>query len=172
MSVANNWYVKNGKQDTAAAKTKNEEVERGKKRGSSFISEDDDGSQSSANKEAVHVYFDLIDKAEAEKRIDAKKASLLRACINSDDIIRALLCEQIPDKRPGNGYVCRVCKVPLKGHCCPYCPVCSTPKDKIKKNDSHTCKNCIKCFDEGKKRKKLVQLSKDKCTCKVRGTKS
>jgi len=131
----------------------------GQKRSSSLISEDE--SQSSASKEAT--YSELIDKAEAEKRIDTKKAGRLRACLNSDDIIRSLLTEQIPKGR--GFYKCRVCQVPTKGHVCPYCPVCSTPTTKFRKNDSHVCINCVKCFDEGKKRKKLVQCLKQECPC-------
>jgi hypothetical protein len=110
--------------------------------------------------------FDIIDKAETEERIDANKANRLRDCLNSDDAIMLLLCEQIPHKRKGKGfYKCRVCEVPVKGHVCPYCPVCSTPQNKIEKDDDHVCFNCIKCYDEGKKRKKLVQVNKRECKC-------
>mmetsp|Transcript_15810 Transcript_15810/g.23457 ORF Transcript_15810/g.23457 Transcript_15810/m.23457 type:complete len:212 (+) Transcript_15810:117-752(+) len=114
--------------------------------------------------------FDIIDKAEAEERIDAKKASRLRDCLHSDDAITLLLCEQIPHKRRGKGfYKCRVCEVPIKGHVCPYCPVCSTPQQKIEKNDDHVCINCIKCYETGKKRKKLVQVNKRECECRNAG---
>eukprot|EP00984_Skeletonema_dohrnii_P002060 scaffold688_cov138-Skeletonema_dohrnii-CCMP3373.AAC.5 len=159
VSVGDNHNTVNVNDNTVAAKT-------GQKRSSSLISEDE--SQSSASKEAT--YSELIDKAEAEERIDTKKAGRLRACLHSEDIIRSLLTEQIPDKRKGRGfYSCRICQVPTKGHLCPYCPVCSTPTTKFSKNDSHVCINCVKCFDEGKKRKKLVQCLKQKCPCSSKG---
>ena len=111
--------------------------------------------------------FDIIDKAEAEARIDSKKAGRLRDCLHSDDAITLLLCEQIPRKRRGKGfYKCRICEVPLKGHVCPYCPVCSTPQSKIEKDDDHVCINCIKCYEAGKKKKQLVQLRKTECKCR------
>lgn len=111
--------------------------------------------------------FDIIDKAEAEERIDASKANRLRDCLHSDDAITLLLREQIPHKRKGKGfYKCRICEVPIKGHVCPYCPVCSTPQNKIEKGDDHVCINCIKCFETGKRRKKLVQVNKRECKCK------
>lgn len=111
--------------------------------------------------------FEIIDKAEAEERIDANKANRLRDCLHSDDAITLLLREQIPHKRKGKGfYKCRICEVPLKNHRCPYCPVCSTPQNKIEKDDDHVCVNCIKCFETGKRRKKLVQLNKRACNCK------
>jgi hypothetical protein len=126
-----------------------------------------EASMQSANSDTkLKMCFDIIDKAETEERIDANKANRLRDCLNSDDAIMLLLCEQIPHKRKGKGfYKCRVCEVPVKGHVCPYCPVCSTPQNKIEKDDDHVCANCIKCFDEGKKRKKLVQVNKRECTC-------
>lgn len=119
----------------------------------------------------IFVHMSLF----TQGRIDEKKASRLRNCLNSEDVVGLLLCEQIPAKRPGKGYHCRVCQVPLKGHVCPYCPVCSTSNTRFEKNDSHVCKNCIKCYDLGKKRKKLVQFSKQTCPCKeseVHGTKN
>lgn len=109
--------------------------------------------------------FDIINKAEKEERIDSNKANRLRDCLNSDDVIMLLLREQIPTKRPGKGYKCRVCQVPVKGHVCPYCPVCSTPQNKFEKDDDHICTHCIKCYDEGKKRKKLVQVHKTGHIC-------
>mmetsp|Transcript_11592 Transcript_11592/g.17731 ORF Transcript_11592/g.17731 Transcript_11592/m.17731 type:complete len:213 (+) Transcript_11592:155-793(+) len=111
--------------------------------------------------------FDIINKAEAEERIDANKASRLRDCLLSDDAILLLLREQIPHKRKGKGfYKCRICEVPVKGHVCPYCPICSTPQNKIEKSVDHVCINCIKCYEAGKRRKKLVQLKKRECKCK------
>ncbi len=111
--------------------------------------------------------FDIINKAEAEERIDANKASRLRDCLHSDDAILLLLREQIPHKRKGKGfYKCRICEVPVKGHVCPYCPICSTPQNKIEKSVDHVCINCIKCYEAGKRRKKLVQLKKRECKCK------
>ena len=111
--------------------------------------------------------FDLINKAEAEERIDSNKAGRLRECLHSDDAILLLLREQIPHKRKGKGfYKCRICEVPVKGHVCPYCPVCSTPQNKIEKGVDHICINCVKCYEAGKRRKKLVQLKKRECKCK------
>eukprot|EP00986_Skeletonema_menzelii_P020767 scaffold32243_cov166-Skeletonema_menzelii.AAC.3 len=149
--------------DAFASNAKCEEVKQGQKRSSSLISEDE--SQSSASKSEKAPYFDLVDKAKAEGRIDGKKACRLRACLNSDDIILSLLVEQIPKQRKGKGYKCRICEVPVKGHVCQYCPVCSTSQKKIKKTDSHVCVNCDKCFHEGKKKKKLVQCLKQNCPC-------
>ena len=143
-------------------------MKQGQKRSSSFISEDESHASASKSEHCVS-YFALIDKAKKEGRIDVKKADRLRACLNSDDIIRSLLVEQIPKQRNGKGfYKCRVCVVPVRGHVCPYCPVCSTDKKKIRKNDSHVCVNCAKCFDEGKKKKKLVQCKKQNCPCSRR----
>lgn len=109
--------------------------------------------------------FDVIDKAQNEERIDAKKANRLRHCLNSKDAVMMLLCEQIPTKRPGRGYECRVCQVPVKGHICPYCPICSTTQNKVEKHDDHICINCIKCFEEGKKKKKLIQVNRTGHIC-------
>ncbi len=151
--------------DAVVAKTRSEDGKQGQKRSSSFISEDE--SQSCASKSKEAAYFSLVDKATAEGRIDTKKADRLRACLNSDDTIHSLLTELIPDKRKGKGfYKCRVCEVPRKDHICPYCPVCSTPEKKFLKNDNHVCVNCVKCFDEGKKKKKLIQFLKQECPCK------
>jgi hypothetical protein len=36
--------------------------------------------------------------------------------------------------------------------------VCSTPEVRYAKDGGHTCVNCPQCFDEGKKKKKLVQV--------------
>lgn len=122
--------------------------------------------QSTNSNARLKKCFDIIDTAETEERIDANKASRLRDCLNSDDALMLLLCEQIPHKRRGKGfYKCRVCLVPVKGHVCPYCPVCSTPQNKIEKDDEHICINCIKCFEAGKKKKKLVQVNKRECKC-------
>ncbi|EJK63745.1 hypothetical protein THAOC_15578 [Thalassiosira oceanica] len=110
-----------------------------------------------------------IEKALSENRIDAKKADRLRDCIderNWADVSYRLLCEQIPKKRKGNsGYQCRVCLVPLKGHICPYCPVCSTAQIKYLKSESHNCVNCPACFHAGKRRKKVVQIRVEGHVC-------
>ena len=106
-------------------------------------------------------FKNTIDKAVSEDRIDEKKAARLNECIQEGDwseIAYNLLCEQIPMKRKGKGYFCRVCEVPKKGHACPYCPVCSTPESKHKKTDEHVCFNCPTCFEMGKKKKKLWQV--------------
>lgn len=109
--------------------------------------------------------FDVIDKAQSEERIDAKKANRLRHCLNSKDAVMMLLCEQIPTKRPGRGYKCRICQVAVKGHICPYCPICSTTQNKVEKHDDHICINCTKCFEEGKKKKKLIQVNRTGHIC-------
>ena len=131
------------------------------KRDGSVISDDDQSSSASKK-----IYFDFVNKSEKEKIIDSKKANRLRECLNSNDVVLSLLKVNIPDKRPGKGYKCRVCQVPVKGHLCPYCPVCSTHQMKFNKNKNHNCRNCVKCYDEGKMRKKLVQLAKQDCKCR------
>ena len=106
-------------------------------------------------------FIRTIDEALQEQRIDEKKAERLHECLQSGDwtyVAFSLLREQIPMKRKGNGYSCRVCQVPKKGHTCMYCHVCSTPEKKFKKDDEHVCMKCPMCFEEGKKKKKLVQV--------------
>ena len=109
-----------------------------------------------------------IDKAVSEQRIDEKKAARLHDCLqagNWSGVAFSLLCEHIPLKRNGNGYSCRICLVPKKGHTCAYCHVCSTPKNKFKKGDEHVCINCPTCFNVGKKKKKLIQIKRDGHVC-------
>ena len=111
-----------------------------------------------------------IETALSDQRIDSKKAERLRDCIregNWADVSYRLLLEQIPKKRRGKsgGYQCRVCLVPLKGHMCPYCPVCSTSHIKYLKSESHNCVNCPACFYAGKRRKKVVQISVEGHVC-------
>jgi rubrerythrin len=108
---------------------------------------------------------EFINKAEAEHRISTPKATRLRHCLQSTSLtetIFQLLAEQIPSKRPTSktkgGYQCKICLEPLKGHLCPYCPVCSTPEMRYAKDGGHSCFNCVQCFELGKKRKKLVQV--------------
>jgi hypothetical protein len=55
--------------------------------------------------------------------------------------------------------------MPLKGHICPYCPVCSTPNDKHEKDGGHACFNCPQCFDAGRRKKKLVQVRIGEGSC-------
>lgn len=112
----------------------------------------------------------IIDEAEEEKSITTLKADRLRKYLRSEslmDMIHHLLCENIPLKRNGleRGYKCRVCQVPLKGHICLYCPVCSTPENKVKKGCDHLCFNCTTCYDKGKMKKKVVQVRIDCCDC-------
>lgn len=124
------------------------------------------GEEKAASRE---LCLGTIETALEERRIDEKKAKRLRDCIyerNWADVSYRLLCEQIPKKRKGkSGYQCRVCLVPLKGHTCPYCPVCSTAHIKFMKSESHNCVNCPACFDAGKRRKKVVQISVDGHAC-------
>jgi hypothetical protein len=106
-------------------------------------------------------FIQTIDTALQEQRIDEKKAERLHECLQSGDwadVAFSLLCEQIPMKRKGNGYSCRVCQVPKKGHTCMYCHVCSTPEKKFKKDDEHVCMNCPTCFEVGKKNKKIIHV--------------
>ena len=112
-------------------------------------------------------FIDSIDKTVYEQRIDEKKAERLHECLQSawDKVVFCLLCEQIPFKCNGKRYSCRVCLVPKKGHTCPYCHICSTPKKMFKKNDEHVCLNCPMCFDDGKKKKKLVQIKCEGHVC-------
>ncbi|EED92019.1 predicted protein [Thalassiosira pseudonana CCMP1335] len=112
----------------------------------------------------------IIDEAEEEKSITTLKADRLRKYLRSEslmDMIHHLLCENIPLKRNGleRGYKCRVCQVPLKGHICLYCPVCSTLENKVKKGCDHLCFNCTTCYDKGKMKKKVVQVRIDCCDC-------
>ncbi|KAL9190267.1 hypothetical protein ACHAXT_007478 [Thalassiosira profunda] len=108
-----------------------------------------------------------IDGALSEGRIDAKKATRLRDCLKAGDwseVAYSLLCEQIPLKRKGKGYCCRICQVPKKGHNCPYCHVCSIPDgEKFKKE--HDCFNCSVCYLDGKRNKKLVQVRRGGPDC-------
>jgi len=121
------------------------------------------GNMRAAEKPTIVTMEDCISTIEAavsEHRIDAKKAERLQECLESGDwseVAFSLLCEQIPMKRKGKGYSCRVCQVPKKGHTCVYCHVCSTPEKKYKKDDEHVCINCPTCFEVGKKSKKLIQ---------------
>eukprot|EP01082_Thalassiosira_pseudonana_P015949 g14088.t1 g14088 contig9:1131183-1132204(+) len=112
----------------------------------------------------------IIDESEEEKSITTLKADRLRKYLRSEslmDMIHHLLCENIPLKRNGleRGYKCRVCQVPLKGHICLYCPVCSTLENKAKKGCDHLCFNCTTCYDKGKMKKKVVQVRIDCCDC-------
>ena len=106
-------------------------------------------------------FVQTIDEALQDQRIDEKKAERLHKCLQSGDwpeVAFSLLCEQIPMKRKGNGYSCRVCQVPKKGHTCTYCHVCSTPEEKFKKDDEHVCMKCPMCYEVGKKNKKIIQV--------------
>lgn len=114
--------------------------------------------------------LNLIDDAVSKQRINEYKASRLRECLQAGtlmDVVYSLLSEQIPLKRQGGaagtgGYRCKLCDEPLKGHICKWCPVCSTQENKVE-NVNHVHFNCILCFDEGKKKKKLVQVHKSRC---------
>jgi len=113
---------------------------------------------------------DYIENALSEKRITSHKASRLRHCLQSssrEEIIYQLLREQIPNKRSkvSEGYKCRLCNVPLKGHVCPYCPVCSTDTNKYLKDGNHTCTNCPQCFDVGRRKKKCIQIKIGENSC-------
>ena len=113
-------------------------------------------------------FIQTIDEALQDQRIDEKKAERLHKCLQSGDwpeVAFSLLCEQIPMKRKGNGYSCRVCQVPKKGHTCMYCHVCSTPEKKFKKDDEHVCINCPTCFEVGKKNKKIIQVQCEGHVC-------
>ena len=110
---------------------------------------------------ALEDFVQTIDEALQDQRIDEKKAERLHKCLQSGDwpeVAFSLLCEQIPMKRKGNGYSCRVCQVPKKGHTCMYCHVCSTPEEKFKKDDEHVCMKCPMCYEVGKKNKKIIQV--------------
>ena len=113
-------------------------------------------------------FMQEINTALQEQRIDEKKAERLRECVHCGDwadVAFNLLCVQIPEKRKGEGYSCRVCQVPKKGHTCTYCLVCSIPEKKYKKDDEHVCMYCPMCFEVGKKNKKLVQVKCEGHVC-------
>lgn len=110
----------------------------------------------------------IIETALQGGRIDEKKASRLDLCLAAGDwseVAYFLLCEQIPLKRKGKGYFCRICQEPKKGHSCPFCPICSTSEDRIRNDDDHVCFNCPVCFEAGKKEKKLVQITREGHVC-------
>ena len=112
--------------------------------------------------------MNIIDQALEEQRIDKKKAERLYGCFQLGDwsgVAFSLLCEQIPMKRKGKGYSCRVCQVPKKGHTCVYCHICSTHGSKYKKADDHAHVNCPICYEIGKKNKKFVQTPLKGHTC-------
>lgn len=111
-----------------------------------------------------------IENALADKRISCSKYTRLSDCLKSEsptEIIYQLICENIPNKRSKttDGYKCKLCVKPLKGHVCPYCPVCSTPYDKHAKDGEHACFNCPQCFEAGRKKKRLVQIQVGTETC-------
>jgi hypothetical protein len=112
----------------------------------------------------------VIADALAEKRLTPPKALRLRQCLDSSDVMQIvlnLLHEHIPKKRSTScgGYKCKLCDMPLKGHVCPYCPVCSTPNDRYEKDGGHACFNCPQCFDAGRRKKKLVQIRIGEGSC-------
>eukprot|EP00571_Detonula_confervacea_P002858 CAMPEP_0172329804 /NCGR_PEP_ID=MMETSP1058-20130122/61074_1 /TAXON_ID=83371 /ORGANISM="Detonula confervacea, Strain CCMP 353" /LENGTH=250 /DNA_ID=CAMNT_0013046995 /DNA_START=1608 /DNA_END=2360 /DNA_ORIENTATION=- len=112
--------------------------------------------------------MNIIEDAFRDGSIDENKYARLHECIQAGDwseVAFSLLCENIPLKRRGKGYSCRVCQVPKKGHTCPYCPICSTPENKIKKNDEHVCINCPMCYEIGKKKKKMIQVKCEGHVC-------
>lgn len=113
--------------------------------------------------------MNIIDQALEEQRIDKKKAERLYGCLQIggdwSGVAFSLLCEQIPMKRKGKGYSCRVCQVPKKGHTCVYCHICSTHESKYKKADDHAHVNCPICYEIGKKNKKLVQIKLEGHKC-------
>lgn len=124
---------------------------------------------------AKHV--EILEAARRNNRISATKADSIKQILQSgstpSDIVSSLLQEFIPKKRtkkdvdgedkPKKGYTCKICLVPLKGHVCPYCEVCSTTEDKHLRD--HECFNCQICFAKAKKVKKTLQLKKGHCKC-------
>ena len=136
------------------------------------VSDDDVSShgemKQSMSSRSMADFMQEINTALQEQRIDEKKAERLRECVHCGDwadVAFNLLCVQIPEKRKGEGYSCRVCQVPKKGHTCTYCLVCSIPEKKYKKDDEHVCMYCPMCFEVGKKNKKLVQVQGDGHVC-------
>ena len=114
----------------------------------------------------LDICREVIDDAENEERIDAKKAARLRELLDTEsmaDMVFSLICEQIPLKRK-NVYKCKICEVALKGHTCRYCPLCSTC-DKRNPKEGHICIYCQACFDYGKKKKKVVKILREGHDC-------
>lgn len=86
-----------------------------------------------------------FEDARSNSRMKDTKAESIRKLLQSGDsckeIIIGLFDEFVPKKRtkrgadgedhPTEGYGCRICQVPIKGHVCLYCEVCSTSKDKV-----------------------------------------
>jgi hypothetical protein len=158
---------KNNEKNTASSETKrdvsdDDEINFGKNK---ILEECFDTKKSTTEQPKSTVtledFIQTIDTALQDQRIDEKKAERLHECLQSGnwpEVAFSLLCEQIPMKRKGNGYSCRVCQVPKKGHTCMYCHVCSTPEKKYKKDDEHVCIYCPTCFEVGKKNKKIIQV--------------
>jgi hypothetical protein len=130
--------------------------------------------------EEIAERLQVIQDASSNNRISATKAANFERVLRSEkpwkDIVTDLIHEFIPKKRtkksegtdkPVRGYECRICLVPLKGHVCLYCEVCSTKDDKYEKGEGHVCINCTSCYFNAKKKKKLVQLKIGKCKCVV-----
>ena len=121
----------------------------------------------------IEDFKNTIDDALEDDRIDCKKAVRLRGYIQAGDqwshVAYNFMCENIPSKRNGKGYSCRVCEVPKKGHRCLYCHVCSIPAKKYRADDKHNCINCTICFNVGKKNKKLVQIECKGHVCPHKG---
>ena len=131
---------------------------------------DDDEEEAATFQSAISITeMELtINQALEENRIDQAKADRLNECLQAGDwseIALSLLTEQIPRKRRCGGYTCRVCQVPKKGHTCQYCEICSTPQNRIKKDNDHVCFNCPTCYKIGKKNKKLVQVKSEGHVC-------
>ena len=129
--------------------------------------------------EEIADVVEIFENLRSNSRMKDAKAECIKKILQSDNswknVVADLLEEFIPKKRtkkddsgadePTLGYQCRICLVPLKGHVCPYCEVCSNSMNKH--GGGHACFNCSTCFYEAKKKKKLLQVRKGSCKCKI-----
>ena len=122
--------------------------------------------------EDIACLLEKVKTLKSNKRISKSRADNIEKIMKSKGswkkIVDNLFDEFTPTPRTKckEGYKCRICEVPKRGHNCPYCEVCSTSDNKVIKK-GHKCPNCHTCFDKGKAEKKPpVQLPIGKCKCK------
>ena len=111
-------------QEDTPAQSKMSSNQHSRKKRRSVSDDDDDDDGATATFQSAISITDLeftINQALEEKRIDQAKAGRLNECLQAGDwseIALSLLTEQIPRKRRGGGYTCRICQVPKTCSCC------------------------------------------------------